>query len=198
MSQSPFRLIRKAKRLSPLMEWLFYLVAVLFCLIGLVCVISVVIGLPGTWILLGLAVLIEFLDTYYLPEGDTQTFSWWVLGSALLLAALGELLEFFAGVLGAKKGGSSKKGMVGAFVGGLVGALFGFLIPIPIIGSLIGAILGTFGGAVIGELKDEERDVRETLKPAMGATVGRILGTMSKLPLAMAVWLILCTSVFWR
>jgi len=180
------------------MEWLFYLVAVLFCLIGLVCVISVVIGLPGTWAILCLAVLIEMLDTLYLPEGDTQTFSWWVLGSCLLLAALGELLEFFAGVLGAKKGGSSKNGMVGAFLGGLVGALLGFMIPIPIIGSLIGAVLGTFGGAVIGELKDEEMEVRETLKPAMGATLGRILGTMSKFPLSLVVWLILSTSVFWR
>ncbi|MDJ0836248.1 MAG: DUF456 domain-containing protein [Acidobacteriota bacterium] len=181
------------------MEWVFYLVAALFSILGGGCVVLVVLGLPGTWILLGMAFLIELLDQYYLPAGDHQTFNWWLLGSCLALAAIGEILEFFAGLLGAKKAGSSKRGMMGAFIGGLVGAVFGTGIPVPIVGTLIGAVLGTFAGAMIGELTDKEetREFHQTLKPAMGATIGRILGTLSKVPIALAIWLALALAVFW-
>ena len=179
------------------MEWLALVVAVLFCIIGLACVIAVIFGLPGTWILLGLAFLVEFLDRYYLPEGDRQTFSWWLLAVGLLLAGIGELLEFFAGVMGAKKAGSSKRGIWGSFIGGILGGLMGLVVPPPLIGSLICAVLGTFLGAVLGEFSNPETTVRDTLKPAAGASVGRLLGTLSKMPVAMAVWLMLSIAAFW-
>ena len=35
------------------------------------------------------------------------------------------------------------------------------------------------------------------LKPAAGAVVGRILGTLAKLPCALAVWVILSISAFY-
>ena len=180
------------------MEWILYPVAFVFSILGAGCVGVVLLGLPGTWIMLGLAFLIEMVDQFYLPAGSAPTFNGWLLGSCLVLAILGEVLEFMAGLLGAKKAGSSRRGMIGALVGGLVGALLGTGIPVPVVGTLIGAVLGTFGGAVIGELsQDEEKRFRETLKPAMGATVGRILGTLSKVPIALAIWLALSVAAFW-
>ncbi len=179
------------------MTWLFITIGVLFVIFGLACLISVALGIPGTWILLGLAFIIELTDGWFRPEG-TQTFPWWLLITCILLAILGEIFEFFAGLLGAKKAGSSKKGMIGALIGGIVGAILGVSIPIPIVGSLIGAIIGTFLGAVLGEMQhDPEVDFRGTLKPATGATIGRILGTLSKLPTTLAIWLGLSIAYFW-
>ena len=81
-------------------------------------------------------------------------------------------------------------------IGGIVGALLGILIPIPLVGSLIGAIAGTFVGAIVGELWAGNH-VTKTLKPAAGASIGRLLGTLSKVPIAVAIWAALGVSVFW-
>ena len=181
------------------MEWLQYVIATLFFLLGGVCVVLVVVQLPGTWMLLGLATIIEYIDTAYLPDGPQQTFGWWVLGGGLAIAVIGEIIEFVAGAAGAKKGGSSTRGMVGALIGGIVGIfiftpLFFF---VPIFGAFLGAVLGTFVGAVIGELTGGQTTIQGTMKPAIGATIGRIVGTSSKVGIAIAMWLVLSVSAFW-
>jgi uncharacterized protein YqgC (DUF456 family) len=177
------------------MGWIAYLVAFSLTLLGALSVLAVVIGLPGTWLLIALAVGIELSDHLWSGELHPVTFGWWVLGTCLALAALGELLEFLAGALGAKRGGSSRRGMfwavVGGIVGGLVGAPFGF-----VIGAFVGAAIGTFAGAVLGELGTPGRRFRETLRPATSASVGRILGTLSKLPIAVLVWITLSVAAF--
>lgn len=185
------------------MEWLQYVFAGLFVVLGGVCVVLVVVQLPGTWLLLGLAAAIEYIDRLYLPENDQQTFDWWVLGGCLALAVIGEIIEFVAGAAGARKGGSSTRGMVGALIGGVVGIfLFATLFSIiPFVGTLFGAlfgsILGTFAGAIIGELTAEQSTIKGSMKPAIGATIGRVLGTMGKIGIAMAMWMALSVSAFW-
>lgn len=181
------------------MEWLRYVFATVFFVLGGVCVVMVVIQLPGTWVMLGLAGLLEYLDRLYLPAGDRQTFDWWVLAACLGLAVLGEIIEFVAGAAGAKKGGSTSRGMWGALIGGIVGVfvftpLFFF---VPIFGAFFGAVLGTFVGAVIGELSVRDATLRGSMKPAIGATIGRVLGTTSKVGIAMAMWLVLTVSAYW-
>lgn len=174
------------------------IVATLFAVIGMACVVAVFFGLPGTWILLGIALGIELVDTLYLERYNPQTFAWWLLIACLLLALLGELLEFLAGALGARSAGSTRRGAIGAVVGGLVGALAGVFIPAPIVGSLIGAVIGTFLGAIAGELSGPEgKRLQQTFRPATGATIGRILGTLSKVPIAVAVWIALSVAAFW-
>jgi hypothetical protein len=123
---------------------------------------------------------------------------WWVFVISIVIAIIGEVLEFMAGALGAKKGGASKQGMLGALIGGFAGTIIGtFVIPIPIVGSLIGAILGCGIGAVIGELKaTPDAQLKDTLKPAAGAVVGRILGALAKLPCAFVVWVLLSVALF--
>ena len=184
------------------MEWLQYVFAAVFVVLGGVCVVLVVVQLPGTWLLLGVAAVVEYIDRLYLPEGDRQTFGWWVLGGCLALAVIGEIVEFVAGAAGAKKGGSSTRGMVGALIGGIVG-VFIFLplfsiIPFfgTIFGAFFGAVLGTFVGAIIGELTAEQSTIKGSMKPAIGATIGRVLGTMGKIGIAMAMWMALSVSAF--
>ncbi len=182
------------------MEWLQYVFATLFFVRGGVCVVLVVVQLPGTWAMLGLAALLEYLDRLYLPVGEQQTFGWWVLGGCLAIAVIGEIIEFIAGVAGAKKGGSSSRGMWGALIGGIVGVfiftpVFFFLTPI--FGAFLGAVLGTFVGAAIGEMTAEHATIKGSMKPAIGATIGRVLGATSKVGIAIAMWLTLTVSAFW-
>jgi uncharacterized protein YqgC (DUF456 family) len=185
------------------MEWLLFVVAAIFFLVGAACTVLVVFQLPGTWILLCIAVLIEWLDRYYLPEGDRQTFGWWILGACLGLLIIGEIIEFAAGAVGARKGGSSRRGMWGALIGGIAGA-FVFMplfSVVPVLGTLFGAffgaVLGTFIGAIIGELTIEQATIKGSMKPAIGASIGRIIGTTAKIGIGIAIWLSLSFSAFW-
>jgi hypothetical protein len=181
------------------MEWVGILVAVLFALLGLLCLVLVVLGLPGTWIMIGLAVGVELLDHHYLPGADPETFGWSAIAACVAVALAGELVEVGAGAAGTRAGGGSRRGMLGAMLGGLVGAIvFTPLIPIPVVGTLIGALVGTFAGAVIAERSaPEPPGATATLKAAGGATVGRLIGTLGKTMGAITVWLVLTIGAFW-
>lgn len=180
------------------MDWLHYVVAVLFVLLGAGCLVLVVIQLPGTWIMLGAAGVIEIADGLWFTEPRRWSFGLWALGIAVAFAAVGELLEFVAGVFGARSGGATRRGMWGALIGGIAGAfvftpLFFF---VPLFGSLLGAILGTFVGAVVGELGAEQATLHGSMRPALGATVGRVLGTAGKLGTAIGAWVVLSVALF--
>lgn len=135
-------------------------------------------GLPGGWMILALAVLLELFDESLGMK--SSTFGWWIISFGLLLQVVAEVVEFLAGAMGAKVGGASKKGMFAALVGGMLGTIVGtFLIPIPIVGSLLGSILGSFVAAFWIEhnyLKNEN-----AMKSAVGAAVGRAVGVLSKI-----------------
>lgn len=180
------------------MEWMLYVVAVIFCVLGAACVLSIIIGLPGGWIMLGLAMIIQFADRLYLPAHAPPTFGWWMLGACVGLLALGELIELAAGAAGARRGGGGRRGMVGALIGGIAGAvMLTLFLPIPLVGTLIGAVLGTFAGAVVGEVTGENaKTVRGSMKPALGATIGRVVGTVSKVGITIAVWITLSVAAF--
>lgn len=173
------------------LTFLIFLVLISFCLF------AVIIGLPGTWLMILFAALLEWTDSWLLPGAQNPVFGWKFFLICVLLAGLGEALEFFAGLLGAKKFGASTQGMIGALVGGLAGAVFGVGIPIPIIGSIIGALVGTFAGALIGEMAATDLDANQVVKPATGATLGKILGILSKFPISFLVWMILISRLFY-
>lgn len=190
------------------MSWVSLLVAILFLLAGGVCVLGVVAQLPGTWVLLVLAVGVEWSDRLWRPVDDPTTFDTRLLVGCLVLAVLGELLEFVAGALGLKRGGGSRRGLWGSLLGGLAGLflftpLFAF---VPFLGTFLGVLLGTFGGALVGELTHQRRlapdgpmagHARAALRPALWAALGRILGTTGKVAVAVAMWLTLAVSAFW-
>jgi hypothetical protein len=73
--------------------WLMYLVAALFFLVGGLCVVSIILSIPGAWILLALALIIELCDGLYLPPESAQTFPWWLLGVCAGLHHLEKHLE---------------------------------------------------------------------------------------------------------
>lgn len=174
-------------------------VALGFTLFALLCVALVIAGLPGAWIMIAAAVVIDFTDQFWLPQGAPLTFHPITIVVAIAIAGIGELLELLLSAAGAKKFGASRAGMIGSIVGGVIGALGGtVLIPIPVVGTIVGALAGTAIGAVVGELNSGRKSLRETARPATGAVIGRVLGTLAKLPCAAAVLLILGVAAFVR
>lgn len=178
------------------LSWIAWPVAGAFTVLGLLCTLLLVLGLPGAWLTIALAVLVDLLDFLWLPEPERPTFSIGILAVAVVLAGLGELVEFAASALGAQRMGASRRGIAGALLGSLVGAVVGtFLIPIPVVGTLAGAIGGSFLGAMLGETS-AGRSVEHSMRPATGAAIGRVLGTLGKIPFAVAVWGVLAAAAF--
>ncbi len=142
------------------------------------------IGLPGNWINVAIAVA-----CYFLAPDDSRIFVGLpVVLSAGGFAALGEALEFLAGALGAKRAGgtfrSTALAVVGSMAGGVAGLFVGaVVIPIPGLGSVIGAILlsaaGAFAGAALGE-RSAGRDWNASIGVGTGAFWGRLFGTAGK------------------
>jgi len=139
-------------------------------------------GLPGNWVNVAAVAIYAWL----LPGDSRVSISWWVVGAALVLAIIGEVLEFAAGAMGAAKLGGSRRGAVLAIVGSMAGGIFGATVglPIPVIGSIIAILLfaglGAMAGAMIGEFW-KGRDWDGSLKIGQAAFWGRLLGTAGKL-----------------
>lgn len=176
------------------MDWIFLAVALAFVLIGLACVIAVALQGPGGWLMYGIAIAIQYTDHWYRPDDAPQPFPWWTLVAAAILLLLGELLEFLAGVLGAARFGATRPGMIGALIGGIAGMLIfpASLIAIPVIGPIVGvfvgALVGTFAGALIAEVGVRQSRFQDALRPAFGAALGRLFGTVGKVAVTFAAW----------
>ena len=158
------------------MEWLLWGFALFFALFGLACVVMVTVGLPGIWVLIGLAVVIELVDGAVLGRGDPlaiSTFGWRLLLGSVALGLIGEGIEFVSGAAGARLGGGTRRGMWGALIGGVAGAIVATLwLPVPVIGTLLGALVGTFAGAWIGESTGPTGRRAGTGRAALSAVVG--------------------------
>jgi uncharacterized protein YqgC (DUF456 family) len=156
--------------------WALLLVAAAVLLWGLN-----LIGLPGNWLI----VMIAVIYAWAMPAESRADITWWAIGGLASLALLGEALEFLAGALGAAKAGASRRAAVMALGGSLAGGIVGLFVgvPIPVIGSLVGAVvfagLGALTGAYFGE-RWKGKDVDESLRVGQAALFGRMLGTLGK------------------
>jgi len=90
------------------------------------------------------------------------------------LGAFGVLVDFMAGVLGAKRVGASKAALWGASLGTVAGMFFG----IP------GLILGPFVGALLGELASG-KSVLRSAHVGVGTWLGLLFGTLVKLVISL-------------
>lgn len=142
-----------------------------------------ILGLPGNWLVVSAA---AFAWWWY-SDGERLHVGLTALVAIVVVAALGELLEFMAGALGASRLGGSRRGtllaIVGAIAGAITGLFFGALIPIPLLGPLIVSVLlgasGAFAGAVSGE-RWAGKDWGTSLQIGSAAFWGRLLGTVGK------------------
>ena len=158
-----------------------YVLVILFIIFMFAAVLLQVISLPGNWI------AIVFLLIWKLIGPDTATHELTVLFfiALVVIAGVGELLEWLIQLKVGKRMGSTGKGNIGGIIGSIVGAIvllplfFGF-------GALIGALLGAFVGCLIFELLGQ-RPKSEAMKAAWGVFVGRFLGMGLKLGLGVSI-----------
>jgi len=140
-------------------------------------------GLPGNWLILGIAILKAWATGF-----QGLTFSWILL--LLALALLGEGIEFLLGMYVARRYGASRWGMMGAFFGGIAGGIIGTPLLFPGVGTMVGAFIGAFAGAFALEYLHRMRsDIG--YKAGVGAFVGRILAVVLKLEVGIAMIIIL-------
>ena len=165
-------------------EWLLESgLLLLMSIAALVCWCANILGMPGNWAIVAMA----GASLWFIPENRATHIFWPGFIAILLAAALGELLEFVAGALGASRVGGSKRGtvlaMFGSIGGALIGLVFGNLIPIPIVGPVIASLLlgatGAFGGAIAGE-RWAGKDWDSSIEVGNAAFWGRLLGTIGK------------------
>ena len=167
-----------------------YIWPILLVLVNAAWLVSIVAGLPGTWLMIGSAILLQWLR-------HVEYFGTPTLVAVAVLAGLGELFELATGVVGAKAAGGTRYGAVGALLGGLIGALVGtFVIPIPLVGTLIGACLGAAGGTILLEAR-AGMPTQASVRAGIGAGIGRLLGTVIKLAIGVIIWVILAIAAFW-
>jgi len=137
--------------------------------------------LPDTPLVLGGAVIL------LLADGLVST-DWKLLALLALIAIVAEGLGYAAGVLGAKMGGASWKGLAGAVMGGLVGLFV--LQP-------FGIFLGPLLGAVLGEMwAGKHSDA--AVKAGFGALVGVLGGVVLKMTAVATMIGLVIFSVFVR
>lgn len=129
-------------------------------------------GLAGAIlpVLPGLPIIWAALLGYGFYDGWVD-YGWKTMLITGLLVALSLAVDQLASVLGAKKFGAGRAGMIGSVVGAIAGVIF-FSIP--------GLILGTFFGAMLCEMAFSRRDFRQSMASGTGALVGFLAGSLFK------------------
>jgi uncharacterized protein len=163
--------------------------AILLTLLNAAFWFSILLGLPGAWLMLLVAVAVEIWGPDYAFFGSA------VLWVAAALAVLGEVVESALGAAGSRKAGGSMRGAALAILGGLVGGILGTAIPIPVAGTLFGAVLGALLGSMAGDLWSG-RTWFQVVRAGRAAAVGRFYGTVSKCVIGGVIFLLLTGALF--
>jgi uncharacterized protein len=174
-----------------------YIIASLVSIVALLLWGATILGFPGNWGLVALAVCLA----YFAPSNMAADLELPAVMGLVAMAAVGEIVEFFAGAAGVSQLGGTKRGTALALAGSIVGAIAGILIgtPIPVVGSLIAAIVfggvGAFAGAVGGE-RWAGKDWDTSIRIGWGALWGKLLGTLLKTICGTAMTVLLLYSIW--
>ncbi|MEO0795817.1 MAG: DUF456 domain-containing protein [Verrucomicrobiota bacterium] len=150
------------------------IVVYLIVLIGLLG--SLLPVLPGCFIIWCGILIYKF----WIPEDYTWTF----VAINALLVILAQVLDFLAGLWGARKFGASWRGGIGALIGAILGPFV--LSVIPGLGTVAGLILGPVIGAFLGELS-AGRTIKEGGKAGVGTVVGGMVAFAMKFAIALGM-----------
>ncbi len=105
-----------------------------------------------------------------------------------LVVALSVAVDQLASVMGAKKFGATRAGMIGSVVGAILGL---------IIFNVIGLILGTFLGALGAEMAFSGRNFKQSMASGAGALVGFLAGSLFKFMVGMALIAYFVFALIW-
>jgi len=171
---------------------LLIFVVLVYLLLNAAGVFLTAMQLPGTWFML----LVTAGFAAWRWDEPSISIGWTTLTTLLVLAIIGEILEFITSAIGSKQAGGSTRGAAISILMSIPGALIGtVLLPIPIVGTLIGAAIGAGIGAGMGD-KWAGRDWRETWGGAKGAMIGKLTGAAAKVVVAMVMWVVCLIALF--
>lgn len=158
----------------------------LLALALLACLLLVPLGLPGTWLMIAVAIGFPYVV-------GSEPLGIVTLVALIGLALVGELFEFTLSARYARKYGGSRRASWGAVIGGIAGAIVG--VPVPIVGPVIGAFIGSFAGALLAELSRGSQTGAAT-RVAWGALLGRVVAIAVKMGIgvAIAAWALLAAA----
>lgn len=159
----------------------------IFILILFIGIFSIIFGFPGTVIIL-IDVVVYSLITGF------KTIGWKILIVLIILSILAETIDFMLGSVGAKKFGSSKKGIIASLIGAIAGAILmtPFLMGL---GAVIGAFLGGFAGTFLVELI-EQKKLKPAVRAGYGTLIGRIAGIFAKSFFALVMIIIILSKIY--
>jgi uncharacterized protein YqgC (DUF456 family) len=123
-------------------------------------------ALPGTALVLAGIVLGAWID-------DFTRVGWGTLTIVGVLAVLAWVLDYAAGLLGAKRAGASRQAIIGAALGTVAGVFTGF----------VGLLFMPLVGAAVGELI-AQRDANRAARVGIATWVGIMVGLIAKVVLA--------------
>ena len=103
-----------------------------------------------------------------------------------IIAVIGFLLDYFSGILGAKKFGATKWGIIGSIIGGIIGF---------IILNIFGLIIGSFLGTLLLEYA-QVKSFKQALKSGMGVFIGFLGGMIIKVILSFTMIGIFLGKIF--
>lgn len=161
-----------------MVEYIPALLNIAMAVMLVIGIILTLVGLPGNLLILLAAV----------SYGWHEDFAHLTYGSLLTLAGLwlsGELMDFLASIMGAKKERASGKATAAAFLGAITGGIVGTGI-LPIIGTIIGSIVGGFSASYYVEYK-YANDKEKALQVAKGVVKGQLLGMLIKFVVAISM-----------
>ena len=157
--------------------WLLWSASVLLILVGLAG--SVLPALPGVALVLGGIVLGAWIDDFRQVGVAT-------LAVISVLAVVAWVLDYVAGLLGARRAGASGLALAGAAIGTVVGLFMG----------LVGVLFMPLVGAALGEYL-ARRDQRHAMKVGLATWVGLIVGMLAKLVIAFVMVGIFVVALIW-
>src|SRR5215468_2307229 len=169
------------------------MVATLLHILGIVvlftaCVLalfSLVLGVPGTFLIVGVALFYAWATGFVAVQWSTIG---WLLG----LAVIGEGIELLSSSTAAAGARPSRRVTIGALVGALIGGVVGTSILFGI-GSLLGALAGAFVGAALA-VHAEGGSLRESVVTGFAALKGRLLGFVVKAAIGAAMVVIVVVA----
>jgi uncharacterized protein len=123
-------------------------------------------ALPGTLFVLAGIILGAWID-------DFTRIGWFSVVAVSVLAVIAWVLDYVAGLLGAKKAGASRYAIAGAAIGTVVGIFMG----------LIGVLFMPLVGAALGEYL-ARKNQQQAIKVGISTWLGIMAGLVAKVVIA--------------
>jgi uncharacterized protein len=143
-------------------------------ILWIISAIMLITGFAGLLLPALPGVLLIFAGLVFAAWAENFAYVGW--GTIAILGALtvaAYLIDFLAGLFGAKRFGAGKYGVIGAAIGTVIGLLF----------SLPGIIIGPFIGAVLGELY-ANKDLQSASTAGFGVWIGMAIGIAARIAVA--------------